>query len=246
MYSVNAPIATSFSLSFLLHSAVFAALLLAYGQVTTSGEGIEIELVRSTMIADQLETEVPRKRDAQSAQIDNSEQPTEKRLQMRQRQITQQQQLASSEVLTSRNSSALVAAPKHVNRDMTVERQPPASDRPQQKVADKGESQAVQQRSTNAVQQQLSILALLHDSISNHKEYPYLARRQQREGVATVGFILHPDGSIEDAHLVTSSNADTLDRAALSAVKRIEPFIPAQDYLDRAEAFKIDVVFNLR
>jgi len=246
MYSVNAPIATSFSLSFLLHSAVFAALLLAYGQVTTSGEGIEIELVRSTMIADQLETEVPRKRDAQSAQIDNSEQPTEKRRQMRQRQITQQQQLASSEVLTSRNSSALVAAPKHVYRDMPVERQPPASDRPQQKVADKGESQAVQQRSTNAVQQQLSILALLHDSISNHKEYPYLARRQQREGVATVGFILHPDGSIEDAHLVTSSNADTLDRAALSAVKRIEPFIPAQDYLDRAEAFKIDVVFNLR
>jgi len=250
MYSVNAPIATSFSLSFLLHSAVFAALLLAYGQVTTSGEGIEIELVRSTMIADQLETEVPRKRDAQSAQIDNSEQPTEKRRQMRQRQITQQQQLASSEVLTSRNSSALVAAPKHVYRGMPVERQPvqwqPVSDRQQQKVADKGESQAVQQRSTNAVQQQLSILALLHDSISNHKEYPYLARRQQREGVATVGFILHPDGSIEDAHLVTSSNADTLDRAALSAVKRIEPFIPAQDYLDRAEAFKIDVVFNLR
>jgi len=100
-------------------------------------------------------------------------------------------------------------------------------------------------QSTNASQQQHSILELLHSSISNNKEYPYLARRQRREGVATVSFVLHPDGTIEDAHLVASSHAVVLDRAALSAVKKIEPFIAAQDYLGQPEKFQIDIEFDL-
>jgi len=242
MHSVNAPIAASFSLSVFLHGAALAGLLLVYGQVTTSGEGVEIELVRSTMIADQQETEVPRNRDTQ---VDNSEQLVEKR-----QKVKPQQQIVSPRVLTVHDTTSMVALQEHADRDTQHERQPEqwpvASDRPQQKVADTGESSSVLRQSTNAAQQQLSILALLHDSISNNKEYPYLARRQRREGVATVGFILQPDGSIEDAHLVASSSADTLDRAALNAVKRIAPFRPAQDYLDHAEAFRIDVVFNLR
>jgi protein TonB len=255
MHSVNTPIATSVSLSFLLHGAALAAVLLAYGQVSSSGAGIEIELVRSTTISDQLETDAPRKRnvlhqaqrDAQiDAQIDNSKQLNEKRPAIK-------QSLASRDVLTSRDSSARVPVHQPAVHKPAVQKQivHPQVDQDrlaaqQQKVTDEGESRAARQRSTNAAQQQLSMLALLHDSISSNKEYPYLARRQRREGVATVGFILHPDGSIEDAHLVASSHADTLDRAALSAVKRIEPFAPAQDYLDHAAAFKIDVVFNLQ
>jgi len=223
MHSVNAPIAASFSLSVFLHGAALAALLLVYGQVTTSGEGVEIELVRSTMIADQRETDVPRNRRTQDS---NSDALAENRW-----KIKQQQQLASPQVLTVHDAKSVVPAQEHADRDMPHVRQPEqrplASDRQQQKVANAGESRSVLRQSTNAAQQQLSILALLHDSISN-------------------GFILHPDGSIEDAHLVASSSADTLDRAALSAVKRIAPFTPAQEYLDHAEAFKIDVVFNLR
>jgi len=44
---------------------------------------------------------------------------------------------------------------------------------------------------------------------------------------------------------VTSSRTSVLDHAALTAVQRIAPFIPAQDYLDHAEVFSIDVVFDL-
>jgi protein TonB len=108
-----------------------------------------------------------------------------------------------------------------------------------------GNSTAQVARSTNARHQKHSMVELLHARISEAKQYPYIARRQRREGVATVGFVLHPDGSIEDAHLVASSRASSLDRAALSAVHRIEPFKPAITYLDRPEAFKVDVVFDL-
>jgi protein TonB len=85
----------------------------------------------------------------------------------------------------------------------------------------------------------------LHRHISDNKEYPYLARRQRREGIATIAFVLHPDGKIENTHLVTSSRAAALDRAALSAVKKIEPFTVAQDYLEHAEEFQVDIEFDL-
>ncbi len=101
------------------------------------------------------------------------------------------------------------------------------------------------ERSTSASQQQHSILELLHSSISENKEYPYMARRQRREGVSTVAFIPHPDGTIENTHLIHSSQTVSLDRAALSAVRLIEPFEAAQEYLDHAEEFQVEVVFNL-
>jgi TonB family protein len=57
--------------------------------------------------------------------------------------------------------------------------------------------------------------------------------------------VLHPDGRIENAHLVASSHARTLDRAALSAVQQIEPFIAAKEYLERSETFQVDIEFDL-
>ncbi len=107
------------------------------------------------------------------------------------------------------------------------------------------ESVASVAQSTSASQQQHTILELLHKRISDNKDYPYLARRQRREGIATVAFVLHPDGTIENAHLVTSSRAVSLDRAALSAVKHIEPFTVAQEYLEQPEEFQVDVEFHL-
>ena len=72
-----------------------------------------------------------------------------------------------------------------------------------------------------------------------------MARRQRREGVATIEFVLHPDGSVNNPRLVSSSRTRALDRAALDAVKGIEPFIMARDFIDQPEAYRVDVVFNV-
>ena len=72
-----------------------------------------------------------------------------------------------------------------------------------------------------------------------------MARRQRREGVARVEFVLYPDGSIDDTHLVNSSRTRSLDNAAIKAVKSIEPFLSAKEYLQQPEAFQVDVVFNV-
>ena len=60
-----------------------------------------------------------------------------------------------------------------------------------------------------------------------------------------VEFVLHPDGSVQNPRLLQSSRTTSLDKAALEAVKSIEPFTPAGNFIDRPEAYRVDVVFNV-
>ena len=90
-----------------------------------------------------------------------------------------------------------------------------------------------------------TLLALLHHAIDNRKRYPKLARRQRREGSATVLFRLHPDGALDRLQLAASSGFDLLDRAALRAVADVAPFAPATRYLTRDKQFSVEVEFRL-
>jgi TonB family protein len=246
MSPVTAPIAATTSLSILLHGAVFAALLLVYEQATTTGRGIEIQLISSSTVSDQQETNIPREKTRVEKTLLQTKQETMLKDVRAHVQKKVPQSPGSQRLLTSLNSTAMVSVSDSADNNVPVERHDVVREVLQkQLVTDKTKNVAQIAQSTNAVEQQHSILELLHARISNNKEYPYIARRQRREGVATVGFVLHPDGSVENAHLVSSSSAAALDRAALSAVKRIEPFKPAQDYIDKAEEFNIDIVFNL-
>ncbi len=236
MDTVTRPIVATTSLSIVLHGVVFAVVLLLYDQAATLVEGmgrsVDINLISAVMVSDQQETEVPRKQEA--VQIVPELVPESL--------ADKVPDNSFQNILTSLRSAEAVMVKQPVEKKLTEQKHVI-----KQVLPVVSESRSINQikRSTSASQQQHSILELLHSSISNYKEYPYLARRQRREGVATVGFVLHPDGTIKKTHLVTSSSTGMLDRAALSAVKRIEPFKPAQNYLDQAEEFKIDVVFNL-
>ena len=86
---------------------------------------------------------------------------------------------------------------------------------------------------------------LLHGAINRYKRYPTAALRMAWQGTASVRFLLQQDGRLESLTLVHSSGYNALDRAALQAVQNISPFEPAQRYLDSAQTFKVDVVFNL-
>ena len=236
MNTVTRPIVATTSLSIVLHGVVFAAVMLLYGQAATLVEGmgrsVDIHLISSIMISDQQETELPGKQEA----VPIAQEPVPKNL------ADTVHNNSFQNILTSLNSAEAVMLKEPVEKKLTEQKHVIQQVLP---VVNESESIAQIKQSTNASQQHHSILELLHSSISNYKEYPYLARRQRREGVATVSFVLHPDGTIKNAHLVSSSSTGMLDRAALSAVKRIEPFRAARDYLDQAEEFKIDVVFNL-
>lgn len=89
------------------------------------------------------------------------------------------------------------------------------------------------------------LLSLLHDAISREKRYPMLARRQRREGTATVSFSLSPSGEMDAIDIDRSSGFSVLDSAAVSAVSRVAPFSPARLFLSDVTRFKVDVTFKL-
>ena len=91
-----------------------------------------------------------------------------------------------------------------------------------------------------------TLIALLHDEIARHKRYPALAKRQHREGTATVSFALYPDGAIEEINVISSSGFGRLDKAALFAVSEAAPFLAAQSFIDQARHFKVNIVFSLQ
>ena len=90
-----------------------------------------------------------------------------------------------------------------------------------------------------------ALAQLLHAAIDGHKRYPQLARRQRREGIATVLFQLHPDGMLDRLELHASSGFAALDAAALRAVAAVGPFAPAAKFLTREARFRIGVQFHL-
>lgn len=89
------------------------------------------------------------------------------------------------------------------------------------------------------------LLALLHQAIDRGKRYPSLARRQQREGTATVRFRLSPNGEMDAIDIDRSSGFRVLDTAAISAVSSVAPFAPARTLLSEMTRFKVDVTFRL-
>lgn len=246
------PIATCAALSVLLHGLVFVVLLSFVEHVTVEsavGQGISVELVSATVEADHKETDRLQKQaivnpEQAITHIENNVSVTKPAVRSDEQNESEKTiQIVSTTAGTRRVSDSIkndIEIALVVNNEAETQQ-----DSQQAENSDANDRQSSIMRSTDASAQRHSILELLHSSISNKKVYPYLAKRQRREGTATVMFTLHPDGQIEKAHLVTSSHTASLDRAALVAVENIEPFNAAGAYLEQAEQFQVDVVFKL-
>lgn len=243
MYNRAIPITTTTLVSLMLHVAAFAVLVYLSERVLTEqavGEGLDIELVSSTWVDDAHETESA---DSKHAENPETDQQLSAEIQRHSRTEAPADEARYIDVITTTESDAAIYTEQESIDHQLDEAE--ANDDTVVTAYEYDEAEAVIVRSTDASQRRHTILELLHASISQHKVYPYLARRQRREGISTVAFILHPDGRVEQAQLVSSSKTSSLDRAALSAVEDIAPFQAAKQYLDREEVFQVDVVFSL-
>jgi len=211
-------VSTAFSLA--LHAAFAVAILQTKDVIQATGKGIEIELVSSSYVSNQSVTEQSARKAVSSAQ---------------QLHDVDESNKADKQIPGGRLAGIKAAGSSRPDETSTS----------RSETIDDNSGEQVITSSTNSALQKTSIIELLHTKISEHKQYPYMARRQRREGIARVEFVLHPDGSIDDARLVHSSRTRSLDKAAMKAVKSIEPFRLAKDYLDQPEAFQVDVVFNV-
>jgi TonB family protein len=255
MQTTFTPIATSTTLTALLHGAVFASFLFIYEPPRPAGRGVEIQLISSAadsqqQAADEADRRSPARRLTASPEFEsvadsNQKTQVQQHLDKPSVQTISDKRSADTAIQGFKLETVSVDSRTAVIRASHEELEQSEVATVAANTTKEAQTAASTARSNNASGQQQTIITLLHQSISSNKEYPYMAVRQRREGVARVGFVLHPDGSVKDAHLVASSTTRSLDRAALTAVKHIDPFQPAQQYLEHAQSFEIDVVFEL-
>ncbi len=83
------------------------------------------------------------------------------------------------------------------------------------------------------------IRAMIENAIS----YPAIARKLRLEGVVLVTFILKSDGTVETAHVKSSSGSNVLDTKAIQTILSLSGDYPA---LGKTFELSIPIAFNLQ
>mgnify|MGYP001575140973 CR=1 FL=1 len=87
---------------------------------------------------------------------------------------------------------------------------------------------------------------MVRAKIEKAKFYPRWARQRGHEGTVGVKFVIQPDGSVNDVHVVKPCHCDVLNKAACEAIMKAAPFNPRPDELKGKEmAMEIDIGFKL-
>lgn len=86
----------------------------------------------------------------------------------------------------------------------------------------------------------------LRDLIEAKKTYPRRAKRLGREGMATVTFVVLPDGTIEEVQLKQGSGTKVLDQAAMKTILSLSGAIPFPNEIKRSRwVFTIPIAYDL-
>jgi protein TonB len=95
-------------------------------------------------------------------------------------------------------------------------------------------------------QEKQHYLAALAAKINRSKYYPTGSRRRGEEGKVVVRFIVKKNGELTDFTIVESSGSRRLDAAALKTLRRVTPFRPIPDALNRDHwPISVPIAFSL-
>lgn len=89
-----------------------------------------------------------------------------------------------------------------------------------------------------------ALLERLHEVIAEHQHYPQDAQALGQAGAVMVAFKLFPNGKLDELHVVHSSGIQSLDEAAVAAVRAIDPYVEAVRYLRAPDEFTVLIEFG--
>jgi protein TonB len=82
--------------------------------------------------------------------------------------------------------------------------------------------------------------------LEQHKNYPWMARRQRREGVVLLKFTIGQGGEIAGHGIARSSGHEILDGAAAAALQKVGRFPPLPPVLGRSQLnIQVPLAFRL-
>jgi protein TonB len=90
-------------------------------------------------------------------------------------------------------------------------------------------------------------LSQIRRLLEKHKEYPWMARRRNIQGVVVLVFSITSGGQIESYRISHSSGHDLLDEASRNTIRRVGKFPPFPAALNRQKlTIEIPLAFRLR
>jgi TonB family protein len=87
------------------------------------------------------------------------------------------------------------------------------------------------------------LLKLLHEATTAKLVYPKISIDFNQSGVALVGFVLSPNGSVSNIKLMKSSGYELLDEAAMAAIKAISPVRHIEQFLQKPRFIAAHIAF---
>jgi protein TonB len=82
--------------------------------------------------------------------------------------------------------------------------------------------------------------------LEKHKDYPWMARRRNIQGVVVVRFTIAAGGQIDAARISRSSGHTILDEAAQATIRRVGQFPPLPTALNRQKlTIEVPLAFRL-
>ena len=79
--------------------------------------------------------------------------------------------------------------------------------------------------------------------IEKNKRYPQMARRRNQEGSVRVRFVIDKNGNVNSLEIVKGVDYESLNKAALEAVRRAAPFAKPPASISR-DALKLELTIN--
>lgn len=79
-----------------------------------------------------------------------------------------------------------------------------------------------------------------------HPSYPLSSKKLREEGLLMLKFCVNPAGTVDAAHIITSSGYSRLDESALEAIRRWRFPHALQTSLASSDCYRMPVQFSLR
>ena len=88
---------------------------------------------------------------------------------------------------------------------------------------------------------------MVKQRIEQARRYPLWAKKQGFEGVVSLKFAILPNGTTENIKTLSSSGYETLDQAAVQAIKTVGHFPPIPDGMRTTQIqMEVAIVFKLK
>ena len=113
-------------------------------------------------------------------------------------------------------------------------------------VNGRGEQTSAPHSANGKREQSLSPLVNnLEQAIEQHKYYPLSALQQHQQGNVNIAFVLHPNGTLTNIHIVNSSHYVELDSAAVNAVTAASPVYSIAQYVKNDMPVQLRLQYKL-